>query len=127
MKKRELKFIYNSQKKRDREGYGLITALEKHIINELDISRNKMTETQLAELADVLKVPIPELVDSGADHYTDKIKSLSDQDTLTMIHEDMTLLKTPIVIREDGSASLLLTPFELHPADLAVDGTEGKY
>lgn len=127
MKKQELKFIYNSQKKRDREGYGLITALEKHVINELDISKNKMTETQLAELADSLKVSIFELVDPGADRYTEEIKSLSDNDVLTMVHQDMTLLKTPIIVREDGSAIFLLTPFDLHPIDLDIDGTEGKY
>lgn len=124
MKKKELRFIYNSEKQRDREGYGLITALDKHVINDLDISKNTMTETQLAELAENLKVPIDDLFDPHAEKYTDEIKTLSDADKLTMLRADMSLLKTPVIVREDGSAIVLKSPFDLHPIDLEIDGSK---
>jgi hypothetical protein len=40
MKKEELKFIFNSSKKTDRDAYALIKSLDKHVINELDIFHN---------------------------------------------------------------------------------------
>ncbi len=126
MKKQEIKFIYNSKKKRDREAFGLIKALDKHVINELDTSKNKMTETQLAELAEKLSVTIDDLFDPNTEEYSEKFKSLSDEDKLLLINTDMSLLKTPIVVRSDNTAIVLKSPFEIHPLDLEIEGTKNR-
>ncbi len=126
MKKQEIKFIYNSKKKQDREAFGLITALDKHIINEFDTSKDRMTETQLAELAHKLSVSFDDLFDPNSDQYSDKFKSISDEDKLLVINTDMSLLKTPIVVRSDGTATVLKSPFEIHPLDLEIDGTKNN-
>ncbi len=126
MKKQEIKFIYNSAKKRDREAYGLITALENHVINELDISKNKMTETQLAGLAEKLAVSFDDLFDLSESEFATKMKSASDEDKLLLIHSDMSLLKTPIVVLENGTAAVLKSPFDLHAIGLEIDGVKNN-
>jgi arsenate reductase-like glutaredoxin family protein len=122
MKKEEIKFIYNSGKKTDRDAYALIKSLDKHVINELDVLHNKMTPTQLASLAESLHVSIDGLFDTGVDIYNKEIRSVSDDDKLTIIHGDMSFLKTPIVISQTGEAAVLQTPFDLNPIDLVIGG-----
>lgn len=122
MKKEELKFIYNSRKKTDRDAYALIKSLDKHIINELDILHNKLTPTQLATLADSLGVSIDGLFDTTADIYNEKIRSISDDDKLTIIHAEMSFLRTPIVVSQTGEAVILLSPFDINPIDMVISG-----
>lgn len=122
MKKEELKFIYNSSKKTDRDAYALIKSLDKHIINELDILHNKLTPTQLATLADSLGVSIDGLFDTTADIYNEKIRSISDDDKLTIIHAEMSFLRTPIVVSQTGEAVILLSPFDINPIDMVISG-----
>ncbi len=122
MKKEELKFIYNSGKKTDRDAYALIKSLDKHIINELDILHNKMTPTQLATLAESLHVSIDGLFDTSADIYNKEIRSVSDDDKLTILHAEMSFLKTPIVITQAGDAVVLESPFDLNPIDMVIAG-----
>jgi arsenate reductase-like glutaredoxin family protein len=122
MKKEELKFIYNSGKKTDRDAYALIKSLDKHIINELDIVHNKMTPTQLATLAESLHVSIDGLFDTSADIYNKEIRSVSDDDKLTILHAEMSFLKTPIVITQAGDAVVLESPFDLNPIDMVIAG-----
>jgi arsenate reductase-like glutaredoxin family protein len=126
MKKTELKFIYNSEKKSDREAFGLLKALNRHIINDLDIRHNVMTPTQLVELANKLRVRIDGLFDTTLDIYTKSIESISDKDKLTLINANMSFLKTPIIINEDGFATVLLSPFSVHPIDMAIDGLQNN-
>ncbi len=122
MKKEELKFIYNSSKKTDRDAYALIKSLDKHVINELDILHNKMTPTQLAALAENLRVSIDGLFDTTADIYNKKIRSISDDDKLTIIHAEMSFLKTPIVVKQTGEAVILRSPFDINPIDMVISG-----
>lgn len=122
MKKEELKFIYNSGKKTDRDAYALIKSLDKHIINELDIVHNKMTPTQLATLAESIHVSIDRLFDTSADIYNKEIRSVSDDDKLTILHAEMSFLKTPIVITQAGDAVVLESPFDLNPIDMVIAG-----
>ncbi len=122
MRTEELKFIYNSGKKTDRDAYALIKSLDKHIINELDILHNKMTPTQLAALAESLQASIDGLFDTTADIYNKKIRSISDDDKLTILHAEMSFLKTPIVMTETGKAVVLLSPFDINPIDMVING-----
>jgi arsenate reductase-like glutaredoxin family protein len=122
MKKIELKFIYNSGKKSDRDAYALIKSLDKHIINELDIVHNKMTPTQLASLAESLGVSIDGLFDTNVDIYNKKLRSISDDDKLTILNAEMSFLKTPIVISQTGEALVLSSPFDINPIDMVIEG-----
>jgi arsenate reductase-like glutaredoxin family protein len=122
MKKQEIKFIYNSGKKTDRDAYALIKSLDKHVVNELDVLHNKMTPTQLAGLAESLHVSIDGLFDTSLDVYNKEIREISDDDKLTIINNDMSFLKTPIVISQAGDAVVLTSPFDLNPIDMVIGG-----
>jgi len=123
MKKNEIKFLYNSGKKNDREAYGYVQALNKHKINDLDVARTKMTSTQLSELAQKLNVPIIELFDEKSSYYRDNVagKDMDDYDLLTILKEEVDCLKTPILISAD-KAVFLESKYDTNTIDLAIEG-----
>ena len=123
MKKNEIKFIYNSTKKNDREAYGYAVSLDKHKINELDISKTKITPTQLAELAQKLNVPIIELFDKNSSYYRDNIegKDLEEDDLLTILKGEPDSLKTPIMISAE-KAVVLDSKYDTNTIDMAIEG-----
>jgi arsenate reductase-like glutaredoxin family protein len=81
-----------------------------------------MTPTQLAALAENLRVSIDGLFDTSADIYNKKIRSISDEDKLTIIHAEMSFLKTPIVVKQTGEAVVLRSPFDINPIDMVISG-----
>jgi arsenate reductase-like glutaredoxin family protein len=123
MKKNEIKFLYNSTKKDDREAYGYAVSLNKHKINELDITKTKLTPTQLAELAQKLNVSIIELFDENSSYYRDNIagKDLEEDDLLTILKEESGSLKTPIMISSE-KAVFLGSKYDTNTIDMAIGG-----
>lgn len=123
MKKNEIKFLYNSTKKNDREAYGYAVSLDKYKINELDVSKTKLTSTQLAELAQKLNVPIIELFDKNSSYYRDNIagKDLEEGDLLTVLKEECDSLKTPIMVSAE-KAAFLESKYDTNNIDLAIGG-----
>lgn len=123
MKKNEIKFLYNSHKKDDREAYGYISSLDKHKINEIDVSKVPLTATQLAELAQKLDVPIIRLFDENCSYYRDNIegKDLDDNDLLTILREEKECLKTPIMISSEKGV-VLKSKYDTNTIDMAIEG-----
>lgn len=123
MKKNEIKFLYNSTKKDDREAYGYAVSLNKHKINELDVTKTKLTPTQLAELAQKLNVSIIELFDENSSYYRDNIagKDLEEDDLLTILKEEPGSLKTPIMISSE-KAVFLGSKYDTNAIDMAIGG-----
>jgi|SRR5690606_24514117 len=123
MTKNEIKFLYNSNKKDDREAYGYAKSLNKHKINELDIARTKLTPTQISELALKLNVPIIELFDEKSSYYRDNIagKDLEDDDLLTVLKAEADCFKTPIMVSEK-KAVFLESKYDTNNIDIAIEG-----
>jgi len=123
MKKNEIKFIYNSGKKDDRESYGYVLSLNKHKINELDVARTPMTSTQISELAQKLNIPIIELFDEKSSYYRDNIigKDMDENDLLTILKAEVDCLKTPIMIYAD-KAVVLESKYDTNNIDIAIEG-----
>lgn len=119
----EIKFIYNSDKLTDRRALGYVTALDKHVINELNVAKNKLTETQLAQLAARLHEPVLKLIDTSHERYGSDIegKDLSEEDILTIIAKDLSMLKTPI-IQVGEQAYVMNSSYDTNRIDMAVDG-----
>ena len=122
MKKREIKLIYNSTYTKDREAYATLSALDGYVVNELDVKHNDMTPTQLAKLANDLHKGVKDLVDTNSQNYDDKLLKMADEDLLETLHQDMSLLKTPIIRKEDSSAIFLTSPYNIYPVDLEING-----
>ncbi|HMJ71614.1 MAG TPA: hypothetical protein VK508_22115 [Cyclobacteriaceae bacterium] len=96
----EITLIFHSDKEEDKKTRAYVETLEDYAIKTLDLKRERLTETQLAEVADKLGVSVGSLVD---DHYSDRVKiesvkGLRDQDTLKLLANDPILLATPILI-----------------------------
>ncbi len=108
--KHELKIIYNSEKKSDRETYAVLKAISIGGTDDLDVQYNALTETELDRLASQLQVKIGDLFDKESDKYSKEMTMISDADQLLFLQADATLLKTPIIIRPDGIASFVPPP-----------------
>src|SRR5690554_5637794 len=123
MKKNEIKFLYNSGKKDDREAYGYALSLNKYKINELDVARTKMTSTQISELAQKLNVPVSELFDQKSSYYRDKVagKDMDDHDLLMILKEEVDCLKTPIMVYAD-KAVFLESKYDTNNIDIGIEG-----
>ena len=123
MKKNEIKFVYNSGKKDDREAYGYALYLNKHKINEIDVARTQLTSTQISELAQKLNVPIIELFDEKSSYYRDKVagKDISETDLLTVLRAEVDCLKTPIMVYENR-AVFLESKYDTNNIDIAIEG-----
>ena len=101
----EIKFLYNSEKIGDRETYAYISAAHEHVINELDVSKNDLTPTQISELANKLGVRIIDLFDKNSDYFKDNIegKDLEETDLLNILIREKSALVTPIAITKEGA------------------------
>ncbi|WP_163378761.1 arsenate reductase family protein [Cyclobacterium sp. SYSU L10401] len=106
--KNEIKFLYNSKKLEDKEAYAYALTLHKHVINELDISKNDMTPTQVSELANKLNKRIIDLFDKDSEYFKDQIqgKNIVESDLLTLLIKEKSALKTPILISEEKAEVL---------------------
>jgi arsenate reductase len=99
----EITLIFHSDKEEDKKTRGYVETIDGFAIKTLDLKKEKLTETQLAEIADKLDVAIDDLFD---DAYTDRVnisslKDLREQDALKLLANDPILLATPILIIGD--------------------------
>src|SRR5687767_9114401 len=99
----ELTFIYHSDKADDKKGRAFIEAITDYVVKTLDLKRESLTETQLAEIANKMNVRIEMLVDlTYRDRCqmtgTESIHQVSDADLLTLLVQIPILIKTPITI-----------------------------
>jgi arsenate reductase-like glutaredoxin family protein len=101
----EIKFLYNSKKISDKETYAYIQSLHEHEINELDVSKNDLTPTQLSELADTMGVRIIDLFDKSSAYFKENIegKDLEENDLLNILVREKSALETPIMISKEGA------------------------
>lgn len=95
----EMRFFYNSEKYNDSKALGYAeTANAK--INIIDLSKEPLTQTQIAELAEKMEVPVSKLVDTNEELYLTqyKGKDLPDEEWLKVMEENPSLIKTPIAM-----------------------------
>ena len=104
---RELTLIYHSEKSDDRKARGYVESLRQVTIKTLDLAREQLTETQLAQLADKMGEPVANLIDptyddrGAKDENQDGLKEMDTTELLVMIKHNPMLLDTPIVILGD--------------------------
>lgn len=99
----EITLIFHSDKEEDKKTRGYVETIEGFAIKTLDLKRESLTETQLAEIANKLDINVGDLIDQG---YTDRVKigsteELRDQDALKLLANNPILLATPILIIGD--------------------------
>ncbi len=123
----EITLIFHSDKDEDKKMRAFVETISTFKIKSLDLKRDSLTETQLAEIADKMHVSINDLLDSS---YMDSIKTekgiqylklMSRQDVLTLIKQNPTFLATPILII-GKNAFPYRSSFEMLRQALNIDG-----
>jgi arsenate reductase-like glutaredoxin family protein len=99
----ELTLIYHSDKEADKRARAFVESVTDYVVKTLDLKRDHLTETQLAEIADKMSADVKTLIDfSYRDQSplkdTTSLRQLSATDQLTLLAKEPMLLKTPIVI-----------------------------
>ena len=118
--KNEIKLIYNSSRTEERRAVGYAEALKDHKLLTIDVTREHITETQLAELADQLGVKPRQLVDEQSALYMDEYadKDFSSEEFLKVLAQNPEMLKTPIALK-DGQASFVTASYDFIKQDMA--------
>lgn len=96
----EITLIYHSDKSDDRRTRGYVESLTSFVIKSLDLKRDPITETQLAELADKMETTVQDLMDSSYAEGENKVPAanMADYDILSLLAHEPMLIQTPILI-----------------------------
>ena len=115
----EITFIYNSNQIKEKEAYGYASSLGQHKINEWDLYKKPITNRQLADIAKKLDVNVDDLLNKNSELYQDKIsgKDYDEQDLLTMMTENISIIRTPILLHTNH-AKFIDSPYELNKMDM---------
>jgi arsenate reductase-like glutaredoxin family protein len=102
---RELTLIYHSEKSDDKKARGYVESL-RLAVKTLDLARETITETQLAQLAEKMDVPVASLIDEtyydgSNDKDKEGLKGMDTTQLLTFLKRNPKLLQTPILIIGD--------------------------
>jgi len=111
--KRQITLIYNPKSVRAKKTLAYAKA-EGFPIREINISKTKLTGTQIAEIADKLNVKIKDLVNQNHPAYTQQFDyyDFSDRDWIKMIQHHPEIMKQPIAMRGDITI-LVETPSDI--------------
>jgi arsenate reductase-like glutaredoxin family protein len=98
----EITVLFNSNKEDDKKARGYAEALPGYVIKTMDLARESLTETQIAQVAEKMGVRIEDLVDPSYDDHIgvhrEGVKLTGPSDLLTLMAQDPMLLHTPILI-----------------------------
>lgn len=110
---RQITLYYNTNSNRAKKTLAYAKA-EGLPILEIDISKTKITGTQLAELAERLNMHISDLINQDHPSYKKKFSphDLSERDWIKMIQHNPELMKQPIALRGDKTI-LVESPSEI--------------
>ena len=103
----ELTLLYNSEKPDDKKARGYVESLPSVVIKTLDLSRESITETQLAQVANKLGISIPDMIDptyddsGSSDTKVNDLQAMQSQELLKLMANNTRLLATPIIILGD--------------------------
>tara|TARA_Y100001980_G_C14556914_1_gene353513 strand:+ start:29822 stop:30202 length:381 start_codon:yes stop_codon:yes gene_type:complete len=95
----EYLLIYNSSDIQDREAAGYLRTLRSISINEQDVSKDMLTETQLVEAANMLDVDITKLLRTDKKVEDD----FTSEEILKLLRNQPELLNTPFVLSRERS------------------------
>ena len=98
----EITLIFNSDKDKDKKMRAFVETIASFKTKTIDLKRESLTQTQLAEIAAKMKVGIKDLIDPlYLDTISDTkegVASMSPDDLLTLLSKNFLLLETPILI-----------------------------
>lgn len=117
--KNEILFIYNSKDLQDRQALGYAKSLPNHKVKEIDLQKDKFTELQVEQIAEMLEVDPVSLIDHNSDTYQKTYSSveLTRSGALKAMASKPELMKTPIALYND-QAEPIDTPYQIVKWDI---------
>jgi arsenate reductase len=105
---KEITLIYNST---DHVGQQILAyaQIEKMPIHDIDLTQEKLTKTHWAELASRMGIAVRDLLNTTSPDFSEKFgptNQFSDDDWLTLLVNNPSKLKAPIVMKGDKIARL---------------------
>jgi len=112
--KAEIILIINTEKLEDRRARAYTQSLPDIQVNERDVTQNPFTATQLASLADDMKMPISGLIDKTSSVYHNKLEnsSFKPQELAEIVSSNPGVLRTPI-IKANGQTFFVDSSFSM--------------
>jgi len=100
--KNEILFIYNGNKQSDKEALGYAESIKGKKVNQVDLTKEKLTERQIADIAVDMNVELNSLLDKNDSLYLSKVKdgNFSDDELLKLMKNNVGLIRTPIAYIE---------------------------
>jgi len=110
---RQITFYYSSNSIRAKQALAYAKA-EGLAIQDIDILKTPLTGTQIAELANRLKLKVKDLINQEHPAYISKFEphELSTDDWIKMIQNNPEIMKQPIALRGDKTI-LVETPSDI--------------
>lgn len=123
VKNHEILYLYNSNLLFDRQNLGYLLALKDHVVKDLDVNEESVTERQLKNIAYKLNVNVDEMIDKRSMEYRSmmKNKDFEEEDVLRTIKHNPNLLRTPIAIYSD-KAFFVNSAYDFVNHDMAMSG-----
>lgn len=101
-KPNEITVIYNSEKHDDKKARGYAESLHDYTVKTLDLAREPITETQLAQLAEKMNVHVRDLIDTTYGDYAqpshNELPDLDEGSYFKMMARNPMIISTPILI-----------------------------
>ena len=112
---RELKFYYSSASSIGKQALGYVKASEKEVL-VIDVTKTKVTGTQWLELADLLNIPVQDLINTKhpefVETYGDETDITDENDWLKILEKSPQVFQNPIVLIGD-KALQVQTPSDI--------------
>ncbi|MGW8121788.1 arsenate reductase family protein [Roseivirga echinicomitans] len=123
----ELLLIYNARKKQDVKVLGYASAIQKYTVNERNIDKNPLTETQLTQVANKMGLQILDLIDKTSDAYLNEVKDqhFSNEEMLKIVRKNPDILKTPIVML-NGTVFFVHSAYDFINKGIEIEGITSK-
>jgi len=123
----EILLIYNGRKTQDSKVLGYASSVQKYKVNERNIDKNPLTETQLIKVANDMGLQVLDLIDKTSDTYLNEIKdqSFSNEEMLKIVRQHPEILKTPIAML-NGTVFFVHSAYDFVNKGIEIEGIKSK-
>lgn len=123
----EILLIYNGRKSHDTKVLGYASAVQKYTVNERNIDKNPLTETQLNQVANDMGLQILDLIDKKSDAYLNEIKDqrFSNEEMMKIVRQHPEILKTPIAML-NNTVFFVHSAYDFVNKGIEIEGIKSK-
>ncbi|KYG84534.1 hypothetical protein AWW67_05335 [Roseivirga seohaensis] len=123
----EILLIYNGRKSHDTKVLGYASAVQKYTVNERNIDKNPLTETQLNQVANDMGLQILDLIDKKSDAYLNEIKDqrFSNEEMMKIVKQHPEILKTPIAML-NNTVFFVHSAYDFVNKGIEIEGIKSK-